>query len=411
MTHKIAIIGAGPSGCYLAQALLKTRADLAVDLIDALPVPYGLVRYGVAPDHQGTKAVARQFARVFERQGARFLGNVHVGRDVQVDELAAAYDVVVFACGLSADRRLGIVGDDADGVFGAGALARSLNGHPDADPLPQLGANPLIVGNGNVAIDVLRLLAKQPDELHGSDLGPGPTRWLAQSGIETITIVGRSPAARAKFDPVMIKELGRLTGVTIEVEKIAGTDDDAAGQKLLDALATIDGHGDGQRRIRFVFSRMPVAVKTIDDRAVALRCRTENGQDEIIACSAIVTAIGFEAAGDLPREAILKQAQSDDRIYAAGWFQRGPRGTIADNRADAQALAARVLNDLEKQADRPDKLGGTIFEGRANIVDYHDWLRIEQAELSAADEARCRVKIEDRQTMLEAACRPQETSA
>ena len=245
MSGKIAIVGSGPSGCYLAQALLKSAPDLEVDLIDALPVPYGLVRYGVAADHQGTKAVARQFARVFERQGAQFFGNVTVGRDVSLEALRGAYDAVVLAAGLSGDRRLGVAGDDLAGIYGAGHLTRALYDHPDANPLPDLGKSPLIIGNGNVAIDLLRLLAKQPEELDGSDLGAAATAWLAASGIETLTIVGRSPAAQAKFDPVMIKELAKLGHVQIEVRDA----DLGAGGKVLEALAMLDGSGAGTRRI------------------------------------------------------------------------------------------------------------------------------------------------------------------
>ena len=403
MTHRIAIVGAGPSGCYLAQALLKARTDLRVDLIDALPVPYGLVRYGVAPDHQGTKAVTRQFARVFERQGARFFGNVHVGRDVGIDQLAEAYDVVVFAAGLSADRRLGVPGDDAECIVGAGALTRSLNGHPDADPLPDLGKNPLIIGNGNVAIDVLRLLAKQPEELAGSDLGKQPTRWLVESGIETIKIVGRSRATRAKFDPVMIRELGKLVGVRIDVGELGTADKHEPGKKLLEALAAIDGHGNGPCPISFLFSHTPVAVETQNGCAVGLRCRTEDGVEKVIPCTAIITAIGFKASGDLPRDLILKRAEIDNRVYAAGWFQRGPRGTIPENRTDAQPLAARILDDLKRQPDASEKPGGAIIETRGDIIDYQGWLRIDRVETATADETRCRVKIEDRTAMLKTA--------
>lgn len=410
MTHKIAIVGAGPSGCYLAQALLKARPELGVDLIDALPVPYGLVRYGVAADHQGTKAVARQFARIFERQGARFFGNVHVGRDVTLDDLRSSYDAVVFATGLAGDRKLGIANDDAQGVFGAGAITRALNGHPDAGPLPDLGTHPLIVGNGNVAIDIVRLLGKRADELTGSDLGPEQTRWLAESGIASITVLGRSTAARAKFDPVMVKELGKLTGVAITVDN-AGTADDEAGQKLLDALTTIDGHGAGERRIRFVFSHTPVAVETQGRRVTGLRCRTAQGDETVIGCTSIVTAIGFEDTGDLPRTDILAQADSDAPVYAAGWFRRGPRGTIPDNRADAQVLAADILADLDGTSAETARPGGAIFKGRPDVIDYQGWLRIEQRELASAGAARCRSKICDRAAMIEAARHEEETSS
>jgi len=408
MTGKIAIVGAGPSGCFLAQALLKAAPELEVDLIDRLPVPYGLVRYGVAADHQGTKGVARQFARVFERQGARFFGNVTLGADVTLDALRDAYDAVVLAAGLSQDRPLGIPGDDLPGVHGAGRLTRALYDHPDATDLPDLGPRPLIVGNGNVAIDLLRLLAKTPEEMAGSDLGAGPTKWLAESGIEEITITGRSPAGQAKFDTVMIKELAKLAGVTIRVEG-AGQSDDAAEQKKIEAVQALDGIATGPRRITFRFGLTPVAVDG-EDRAEAVRFATGGGE-EVLPCTSVLTAIGFGPAGDLPRDALLAEATDAEAgalapgLYATGWFRRGPRGTIPDNRADAQALAKRILDDLT--AD-PGKPGRTALADLAQSVDYTGWTRIDAHETAAAPEGRCRAKIATREEMLRLA-REEET--
>lgn len=400
MNAKIAIVGAGPSGCYLAQALLKAEPGLELDLIDVLPVPYGLVRYGVAADHQGTKAVARQFARIFERQGARFFGNLAVGRDVTLDELVEAYNAVVLAAGLAGDRTLGVPGDDLPGVYGAGKLTRALYEHPDAEALPEIGSRPLIVGNGNVAIDLLRLLAKTPDELEGTDLGRGPSDWLADSQIKEITIVGRSPAAQAKFDPVMVKELHKLGAVTISVVD-AGETDDPEGQKRLDALATIGGQDTGPRRITFRFGLTPVAVKGAE-RAEAM-CFSSAAGEETIECTSVLTAIGFAAAGDLPRDELIAGAGGDGSgkvapgLYASGWFYRGPRGTIPENRADAQALAERII--AEVSAD-PAKPGRALLEQRTGLVDYEGWQRIDAAEIAAAPEGRCRAKISDRGEML-----------
>ncbi|MAM63178.1 FAD-dependent oxidoreductase [Maritimibacter sp. UBA3975] len=400
MSGKIAIVGAGPSGCYLAQSLLKAAPDLEVDLIDALPVPYGLVRYGVAADHQGTKAVTRQFARVFERQGARFFGCLRLGDDVALEDLRAAYDAVVLATGMPVDRPLGIPGDDLAGVFGAGRLTRALYDHPDAETLPELGAHPLIVGNGNVAIDLLRLLAKDPDELAGSDLGAGPTDWLAGAGIESLTITGRSPAAAAKFDPVMIKELAKLGGVSIDVVG-TGASDEPDAVKTLDALASIAGHGSGARNVTFRFGLTPAEVIGSQGQVRAVRFTSDAG-DETIPCTSVLTAIGFDADPDLPRDALLESATDAGAgalapgLYATGWFRRGPRGTIPENRADAQALATHILDDLT--AD-PAKPGRAIFEGRTGLVDYDGWCRIDAAETEALPEGRCRAKITTREEM------------
>ncbi|MEQ9476018.1 FAD-dependent oxidoreductase [Marinovum algicola] len=396
MTGQIAIIGAGPSGCFLAQALLKAQPDLRVDLIDRLPVPYGLVRYGVAADHQGTKGVTRQFARLFERQGARFFGNVSIGSDVGLEDLRGAYDAVVLAAGLSADRGLEIPGSDLPGVHGAGKLTRALYEHPEAEALPELGARPLIVGNGNVAIDLLRLLAKSPEELEGSDLGQGPTDWLAASGIEEITITGRSPAAAAKFDTVMIKELGKLADVSIRVMD-AGESDDPDAQKKLAALNALEG-GAGARRITFRFGLTPVAVEG-SDRATAVRFATAQGE-ETLACTSVLTAIGFDTPGDLPRDALLREERDGglaEGLYATGWFRRGPRGTIPDNRADARALAERILGALSPD---PGKAGAGILAGLDEITDYDGWCRIDSAETANPPPGRCRAKITTREGML-----------
>lgn len=406
MKRAVAIVGSGPSGCYLAQALLKAAPELAVDMFDALPVPYGLVRYGVAADHQGTKAVTRQFARLFERQGARFAGNVTVGRDVTLEALRAAYDAVVIAAGLSGDRRLGIEGEALDGVIGAGRLTRALYEHPDAGPLPPpLGPRVIIMGNGNVAIDILRLLAKTPEELAGSDLGPAPSKWLAESGIAEIDIVGRSPAARARFDAVMVKELAKLGGVTIRVEG-AGESDDADARKKIEALESIDGHGSGPRRITFRFGLVPVALEGRGGRVEQARFRNARGETVTLPCSAFITAIGFQAEGSLPRDALIGAAADPEGgslapgLYAAGWFRRGPRGTIPENRADAQELATRILADIQEASPRPAQEREALFRRLAGHVCYEGWKRIDAAETSELPQDRCRIKIPTRSAML-----------
>ncbi|MBY8917577.1 FAD-dependent oxidoreductase [Nitratireductor sp. L1-7-SE] len=415
MSRAVAIVGSGPSGCYLAQALLKAAPDLRVDLIDRLPVPYGLVRYGVAADHQGTKGVIRQFERVFERQGAGFVGNVTIGEDVSLEALREAYDAVVLAAGLSADRTLGIAGEDLQGVHRAGQLTRALYEHPDAAPLPELDSRVVIMGNGNVAIDILRLLAKTPEELAGSDLGAAPSDWLARSGIEEIQIVGRSPASAAKFDPVMIKELAKLEGISIRVLGADRSDDPEAAKKLA-ALEAIDGHGSGARRITFRFGLTPVELSGPDGHLKEARFLDGEGNTVILPCSVFITAIGFGAEVGLPRDLLIGEAVDREAgvlapgLYATGWFRRGPQGTIPDNRADAQRLATRILDDFEGAPALPEKPGRQAFSDWAGAVGYHGWKRIDAAEISNAPENRCRAKIASRDAMLALALQKEEVS-
>ena len=386
MTAKIAIVGAGPAGCYTAQALLKNAPDLEIDILDAQPVPYGLVRYGVAADHQGTKGVARQFSRLFTRQKARFHGNLRIGRDLSLEALRRSYDAVVLATGLSGDRRLGIPGDELPGVIGSGALTRALYEHPDADPLPDLGAFPVVIGTGNVAIDLLRLLAKTPDELRGSDLGAAPSAWLAAQQIRRITVIGRSPAAAARYSAVMMKELGDLSRVDLHVRFPSGMPGDA----LNAAVAATSG----PLPVEFRFETRPLALEQAGG-ALHLTVGTPEGRDGI-AASSVISAIGFACDGSLDRQALLQEVDMG-RLYAAGWFRSGPVGAIPQCREEGQTLARRILGEITPDPARP---GRAILADHRHIVDFDHWQRIDTLELAAADDQRCRQKISRREELL-----------
>lgn len=388
MSAKVAIVGAGPSGCYTAQALLKRAPDLEVDILDAQPVPYGLVRYGVAADHQGTKGVARQFARVFTRQNAHFIGNLRVGRDVSMEELRGAYDAVVLAAGLSADRPLGIPGDDLPGVIGSGALTRALYEHPEAQALPELGEAPVVIGTGNVAIDILRLLAKTPEELKGSDLGPVPTDWLAARKIRRITVVGRSSAGAAKFSPVMVKELGELSQVDL---RLPGCAQDA-GEALKAAVAA----SAGPLPIEFRFQSRPVALEQADG-ALRLTVETPQGTEQIAATS-VISAIGFTSDGALDRGTLLQEVEAGTgHLYATGWFRNGSVGAIPQCREEGQRLAQQILDEITPDPARP---GRALFADRSDVVDFDHWLQLDARELAAATDQRCRQKIHLREELL-----------
>ncbi len=394
----VAIIGAGPSGCYTAQALTKALPEAQIDIIDRLPVPYGLIRYGVAPDHQGTKAVIRQFARLFERQGVGFFGNVALGQDVTLDELRSDYDAVVLATGLSADRKLGVPGDDLPGVLGSGALTRLLNDHPEALEA-RIGSEVVIIGNGNVAIDLLRLMAKGPGEFAGSDLSVGNLDRLTAAGPRKITIIGRSPAEAAKFDPVMLRELGRLEAARIEVIGAEGEG------KLIEALTAINGHAPegAAHQITFRFGWTPARVLGQGHvEGVEFRASDGSGETLSLPCTTLATAIGFQPAQGAPDSSAAEDGAIAPGLYAVGWARRGPRGTIPENRADAQKLAARIAADLA--GTESAKPGRAALQARCQqAVPYAGWQRIDAAECADCPPDRARVKIASLERMREIA--------
>ncbi|SDI06221.1 FAD-dependent oxidoreductase [Pseudomonas panipatensis] len=412
----VAIVGSGPSGCYLAQALRKHWPEAQIGVIERLPAPFGLVRYGVAPDHQGTKAVIRQFERLFERENVQFIGNLEVGRQLSLEQLRAAYDVVVLATGLYGDRRLGIPGEELPGVYGSGRVTRLFNAHPDEQTFaPRFGKRVTIVGNGNVAIDVLRLLAKSAEEFHGSDIAEQALAGLLAEPPQRIDIVGRSAPGQARFDPVMLRELGKLDGVRIQVRDLPGVDyqpADAAEAARLDelrSLAARDGAGEGQREVVFHFGWTPVAIDG-EQQVEAIRLVADGGRELRLAADSVITAIGFEeqSSARFRREALASEAADLDKgrldhgLYCVGWFRRGPRGTIPENRQDARLVAESIVADFAGfagQASRPgfQALPSTLQQ---DCVPYTGWQRIDAVELRDAMPGRVRRKIVERDGML-----------
>ena len=368
MTHRVAIVGAGPSGFYAADGLIREFAaspgrDLRIDVIDRLPTPYGLVRAGVAPDHQGTKAVARQFDRLLAHPDLRFCGNVEIGRDLSWDELRAAYDAVIVATGRVKDRRLGLPGEEAPRVMGSWPFVAWLNGHPDFPNGPDLSKveRIAVIGNGNVAIDVARVLAKSAEEMARSDIVPAAGAAIAAAPIRQIDIIGRRGPEHASFTNNELAELGRLAR----------------------AVALVDP------------ADLDVIVLSTDPTPERLR-KTKNieilkreGWRSILLVSSpylTITCIGYEASEPLP---------TGEGVFAVGWARRGPSGTIPTNRADSHAVAKQAADWL---AARPPKSGP---DPMPPCVDAAGWHRIDKAELAAGTAAgRPRVKVTDWQALL-----------
>ncbi|WP_439610823.1 FAD-dependent oxidoreductase [Reyranella sp.] len=391
MTHRVAIVGAGPSGFYAADGLLRGRPDLRIDIIDRLPTPFGLVRAGVAPDHQGTKAVVRQFDKLLDQPDLRFAGNLDIGRDLTWDELVAAYDAVVVATGMVIDRKLGIPGEDLPHVWGSWRFVAWLNGHPDFRYGPDLSAvkSVAVIGNGNVALDVARLLAKTPDEMAKSDIVPEAAAAIAAAPLADIQVIGRRGAEHASFTTNELAEMGRLArAVSVADASVRDAVAPAADPtperlrkaKNIETLKGFAAHRPGEKpvTVHFRFHATPLAIRPGE---IELSTGT-------IPADLVVTCIGY--TGEAFPEA--------DGVFAVGWARRGPSGTIPTNRADSHAVAKEVIAWLE---DRDPKSGPDILP---LAVDAEGWRRIDKAEVAAgAAQGRPRIKLVDRQALLDIA--------
>lgn len=401
---RIGIVGSGPAGSFTAQALRRRFAGAELDVIDALPVPYGLIRSGVAADHHGTKSVARQFDRLFLHEGVRFRGNLRVGAgagtDVSLDELRSAYDAVVLATGLRVDRGLGLPGCELEGVHGAGRITRLLNGHPDEGRAPSLGEATVVVGHGNVAMDVVRLLARDLGELDGTDVDD-EARDLLAVRLRIIHVVGRSAPTAAKFDPVMVRELAGLHGVAHHVHGAElkavepGKDARADAVRLLEA----DRPAAPRIEVHWWFGLTPERVEG-DGSVERAVFRDADGEIALTADS-VVTAVGFAAADDaLTEPGAHPDGRVEPGLYTAGWLRRGPRGTIPDQRTDARELARTIADDIETGAI---VLGAAGLPARDGEVAFDGWRRIDIREQLGAAPGRSRAKLRGLTEMLEAA--------
>jgi len=404
----IAIIGSGPAGCYLVDQLLRVKPDASISVLEELPVPFGLIRYGVAPDHQPTKAIARLFDRILARDNVGFFGNVEVGRDIRLVELMNLYDAVVLATGAPRDRRLGIPGEELPGVVGSGSFVAWYNSHPHAHA-PAVGdvRSAVIIGNGNVAIDVARILAKGPEEVAGSDLSPAVSSWLASQPLQTVHLVGRRGAADAKFTDHELAELGTLKRALPVVADPASLTGETAVVKTLHTFAEA-AQRETAVTINFHFNLTPAAFVG-ETQLHAVRFSTPAGASVEIPAQLAVTSIGYESVAICSVAPVNgffanQDGKIAERLYAVGWARRGPTGTIPTNRTEAQQLAQKIAQEIE-DGHRPgaDGLRGLLQERTVRWVDYAGWRRIDTAELSAASAERSRTKLGTVEEMLEVA--------
>jgi len=389
---KAAILGAGPAGLFALDALLRNAPGIAVDVYERLPTPFGLIRSGVAPDHQGTKAVVRQFERAFAKPGVRLFANVEVGADVAVSAIAAHYDVVFAATGAPRDRMLGVAGETLPGVYGSLAFIAWLNGHPDhRDLAPHVGEHVVIVGAGNVAVDLARLLAKTERELAASDLCDH-ARGLVGAA-RRITLVARCDLADARFDVAELRALAGLEGARLRLAAadhpaLAALPQDSA---LRECFAADGGSERDRVAVEAAFRLTPVGF--VGDHAVrAVRLRNAAGAAHDLACDTVITAIG---------------AAPPDQSWPAGFhtlgWASGAAGAIPDSRRQAGAVVAASLTGLAPRLSRgPDPTQSLVGQ----VVDWPGWKRIDAVETSRAAPPRPRDKLTFRSELLAAARTP-----
>jgi ferredoxin--NADP+ reductase len=439
---RVAVVGSGPAGFYAADALLKSEdPSVEVDLIDRLPTPWGLVRLGVAPDHENIKAVSRAFEKIAARPGFRFFGNVEVGRDVTHDELTEIYDAVVYSVGAQTDRRLGIPGEDLPGSWPATAFVAWYNGHPDFQALEfdLSHERAVVIGNGNVAVDCVRMLALTAEELAPTDTTDAAVEGIVGSGLEEIVMLGRRGPVQAAFTPPELKELGELAGADVIVDPRDLDLDPASERELeedrerarrnLDLLREYAPRvpAGKPRRIVLRFLASPVAILGADRveaiEVVRNQLVEENGrivarptgETETIECGIVLRSVGYkgvplagvpfdETTGTIPND--HGRVAAAERTYAAGWIKRGPSGVIGTNKKDAAETVELLLADARAGAlggPRAGSLEELLEERRLDFVEYTGWQAIDAAERAAGEPfGRPRVKLGTWAHLLEA---------
>jgi ferredoxin--NADP+ reductase len=438
----VAVVGSGPAGFYAADALLKSEEPpVAVDVLDRLPTPWGLVRLGVAPDHENIKAVSRAFERTAARPGFRFFGNVEVGSTVSHDELLELYDAVVYTVGAQTDRRLGIPGEDLPGSWPATAFVAWYNGHPDFQGLEfdLSHERVVVIGNGNVAVDCVRMLALTAEELAPTDTTHEATEAIVEAGVREIVMLGRRGPVQAAFTPPELKELGELAGADVIVdprdleldpvsERELQADLQRAGRNLdvLREYAARPPQGK-PRRIVLRFLASPTAILG-EDRVEAVEVvRNElveqdgrlvarpTGETELIAAGLVLRSVGYrgvplpgvpfdEGSATIPNDG--GRVRGAARTYAAGWIKRGPSGVIGTNKKDAAETVEHLLADARAGFLRrtgTGELGALLDDKGVEYVEYAGWQAIDAVERAAGEPlGRPRVKLHRWESLLDA---------
>ena len=453
---RVAIVGSGPAGFYAAEHLLRTdEHDFEVDMFDRLPTPFGLVRAGVAPDHPKIKSVIRVYEKTAAREGFRFFGNVEVGRDITADELAERYHAVIYAYGAPTDRHLGIPGEDLPGSHAATAFVAWYNAHPDfADHEFDLSCErAVVIGNGNVATDVARMLGLTREELEATDTAEHAIDALCDHPIKEILVLGRRGPAQAAFTNPELRELGEMVDADIDVDPAEVELDDLSREYLESDEADITTRKNVEiftefsqrepegksRRIVLRFLRSPVEIQGDGkverivvarnelhrDDSGAIRPR-DTGERETIECGVVFRSIGYKGIGldgvpfddrrgvipnDGGRVVDPESGEQAPGQYAVGWIKRGPTGVIGTNKKDAQETVDNLVADASAGrlpspagAADPESVVQLLSERGPDAVSFEGWRAIDDAEQECGKPlGRPRVKFVRLDEMLDAA--------
>jgi ferredoxin--NADP+ reductase len=416
--YKVAIVGAGPAGYFAAQALQNLQNEeltFSIDLIERLPTPWGLVRSGVAPDHPKIKTVAKVFEKVATAGNVRLFAHVELGKDVSMEDLKARYDAVVIATGSSLGKKLGIPGEDLPGSMSAATFVPWYNAHPDfKDESVDLSTSTaVVIGAGNVAMDVARMLALEPSELDPTDTADHAITAFKSSAVRNVVISARRGAEHAAFTSPELRELPKLehTNVIIEKRDIAealervGEDIEKDVKSNLDAMALIAdqvpaGH---ERTMKFQFLATPKQIRGEGKVQEVVFTKTGTDEEFSIKCGLVITAIGYEAEPltGIPYErgkVVNSDGRVGDNVYVVGWAKRGPSGVIGTNKSDSTDVMKLLVDDL-----RVPKTAGDITEllGNAVVVTQSHWEAINATEVAAGEaKGKPRVKSVSRDELL-----------
>jgi ferredoxin/flavodoxin---NADP+ reductase len=454
MRPRVAIVGAGPAGAFAAASLLRARGDAEIDFFERLPTPWGLLRAGVAPDHQEIKRLEDTFDRHTLERGCRFFGNVEVGTDLSHDELMHHYTAVIYATGAQTDKSLGIPGENLIGSRAATEFVGWYNGHPDFRDLEfDLSTERVVViGNGNVAADVTRILTLSLPELERTDIADHALEALRHSRVREVVVLGRRGPAQAAFTSAELRELGRLDGVDLRIEPgdaeldpvsrewlaEQGTFTAHKNVELLQEFARRPADPDAARRIELRFLRSPVEIR--GDGAVqavdvvrneiargddgSLRARPVDDAVETIECGLVLRSVGYRAVPlpgvpfeerrfVLPNDRGRVHTPEGDPlpgVYAVGWIKRGPTGILGTNKRDAEETVGRLVEDLragtlpEPASPRREQIEALLAERRPDLVTVEGWRAIDRREVADGQARdRPRVKLATRDELLQAA--------